>query len=426
MNELSRLAFVFSVNLFQSILFVRFACSCLHFREKTRHPAWLSILAVSILFIFLTAIDLFPVFSGLPLFVSGLLLLLFAAKALEGSIPVKVLVSVLPGIAAAAGNILASGFFLLLMPNSDTKILTALLANGILFAICRKAQAVLTRQPAELTDAQRPALYVQLSFSAVLFLLLYYGESVSHSRAVKLLLCAGILVLVLWDFAVYRLLVITQKKNRAELESCLLKQEKANQLRIDELNYQYESLQKVRHDFKNTLTVLQSLNAQRKPAQIDAYINDYLDTTHTSAAFVSSENEYANAIINAKTQEARSHGIDVKIVITSPIVSNDPVDICNVLGNLFDNAIAACLKATESPRISLHIYDQGDETIFCMKNSIAHSVLEYNPELKTSKEDKRSHGYGTQIIREIAAKHQGFADFYEENSEFCCNVVMYL
>lgn len=116
----------------------------------------------------------------------------------------------------------------------------------------------------------------------------------------------------------------------------------------------------------------------------------------------------------------------MKIVITSPIAASNPVDICNVIGNLFDNAIAACLKVKDNRRISLHIYDQGEETVFCMKNSIAHSVLEYNPDLKTEKDDPHSHGYGTRIIREIAQKHRGFADFYEEGNEFCCNVVMYL
>lgn len=61
-----------------------------------------------------------------------------------------------------------------------------------------------------------------------------------------------------------------------------------------------------------------------------------------------------------------------------------------------------------------------------MKNSIDVSVLETNSGLVSDKQNKNNHGYGTRIIKEIAEKHNGFADFYEENDYFCCNVVLYL
>lgn len=426
MNELTRLAFPLSIKLFQSILFVRFTSSCLGFQPNIRHKPLVATLAAGVLLALLAAAELLPVFKGFPIFSGTLLLLLFSLAFLEGSLGRKIAVCVLPGILAAAGNMICRGILLLLVPGADADILTALLANGILYILYRNTRAAFLCKPAQIGDAEWPALYAQLGFSTVLFLLLYYGEYFCQSRTAKLLLCAGASGLVLWNFAAYRLLAAMHKKNRAELEGRLLKQEKSNQLRVDELKYQYETLQKAKHDFKNTLSVLKSLNAERKPAQIDAYIDAYLDTAHTSATFISSENEYANAIINAKAQEARGHGIDVKIVITSPIHTACHVDICNVLGNLFDNAIAACLKIKENRRISLSIYDQGEETVFCIKNTVAHSVLEYNPDLVTDKEDKANHGYGTRIIREIAAKHKGFADFYEEGNEFCCNVVMYL
>ena len=426
MNELSRTAFALGISLFQSILFVRFVCSCLRFRSKIRHRVWLSVITAGVLSLGLAAETFLPVFKGFSVFVSGLVLLLFAFAVLEGSAARKIFAAVLPGIAAAAGEVIAAGFALLWTPNTDTEVFTKILANGILLVIYTSVRRICSQKAAVISQLQLPAFYAQLVFSAVMFLLLFYGEHYSDSRAVKLLMCGGVTGLLLWNFAMYRLLVKTQQKTMAELDDRLLKQEKNNQLRVDELKYQYETLQKAKHDFQNTLSVLKSLNAERKPAQIDAYIDAYLETAHTGAAFITSENEYANAIINAKTQEARNQGIDVKIVITSPIAASNPVDICNVIGNLFDNAIAACLKVKDNRRISLHIYDQGEETVFCMKNSIAHSVLEYNPDLKTEKDDPHSHGYGTRIIREIAQKHRGFADFYEEGSEFCCNVVMYL
>lgn len=421
MNEPLLTVFKFGVFLFQSILFVRFVC-CIGFRQKIRHRVWLCILAAGLLTAGAWLTEGVPV---LRILLSALILFVFSALCLEGALLRKGVVSLLPGFAAAAGSALAA-VLPLLFPGCSLMVLTTLAANGILFAIYRAARAALLKKPAEISDAERPVLYAQLGCSAVLFLLLDYARIFSESVAAGLLLTAGILMLVLWDFAAYRFLAALHQKHREELESRLVKQEKSNQLRVDELSYQYGQLQKIRHDFKNTLSVISTLNAERKPAQIDAYIASYLNATHTSATFIASENEYANAIINAKAAQARQQGIEVKIVITSSVAAEDPVDICNVLGNMFDNAIAACRKITGSRRISLHIYDNGEETVFCMKNSIAHSVLEYNPDLRSDKADKANHGYGTRIIRETAAKYRGFADFYEESSEFCCNVVMYL
>lgn len=266
MNELSRTAFALGISLFQSILFVRFVCSCLCFRSKIRHRVWLSVITAGVLSLGLAAETFLPVFKGFSVFVSGLVLLLFAFAMLEGSAVRKIFAAVLPGIAAAAGEVIAAGFVLLWTPNTDTGVFTKILANGILLVIYTSVRRICSQKAAVISQLQLPAFYAQLIFSAALCLLLYYGEAYSDSRAVKLLLCAGVMGLLLWNFAMYRLLVKTQQKTMAELDDRLLKQEKNNQLRVDELKYQYETLQKAKHDFQNTLSVLKSLNAERKPA----------------------------------------------------------------------------------------------------------------------------------------------------------------
>lgn len=42
-----------------------------------------------------------------------------------------------------------------------------------------------------------------------------------------------------------------------------------------------------------------------------------------------------------------------------------------------------------------------------MSNSVRENPLENNPELFTSKEDRNMHGFGMQIIRNVADKYQG-------------------
>ena len=425
MSQQLQIAFEIAIALFQSILYLRFACSCLSIRSKWRGKTGVFCLVGAALTALLAGLKHFAVFQGAELLVGSLYLLVFSAVFLEGGTVRKCIVSPLLPMAAEIAGMISAAFWGIVLSGEQSVFLEALLAGCILFAIYRNARAAFLKEKEAVSEAERPVMYAQLLCSMVLLLLIFFlaGRGSPIARLILSIAAAG---MVIWDFVLFHLLCRLHRQHRAELEGKLVQQEKSTQLRVDELNYQYEQLQKVRHDFHNTLHVIKSLNAERKPDRIDAYIDAYFNASHTSATFIASENEYANAIINAKAGQAREEGIEVKVVVTSGIAADNPVDICNVLGNMFDNAIAACRKITGSKRISLNIYDNGDETAFCMKNSIAHSVLEFNPDLRSDKADKQNHGYGTGIIREIAAKYKGFADFYEESGEFCCNVVMYL
>ena len=423
MSQSLRATLAVIVALFQSTLFLRFACNNIGFRSGIRRKRGLSILAGGILAVLLFLLEWDSLFPGAAVILPGIYLLGFAVLFLEGSIAEKLTLPLILPVTGAVGEMLAAAFWRLLLPEGENLFLEAVLANGIMLAVY--SRGMMARGKAELSQAERTVLYCHLAVSLILLLLLIFcGES--SSLKLRLLLGSGAVVVILWGFGFVRMLSGLHRANAQELEDSLVRQEKSSRHRVDELSFQYEQLQKARHDFKNTLQVLRSLNAERKPAQIDAYIAAYLEPARTGAGFIASENEFANAIINAKTAQARQQGIEVKLAITAGIPEKDPVDICNLLGNMFDNAMEACLQVKENPRIGLQIYNRGGETVFCMRNSIAHPVLEFNPELRSSKKDSQNHGYGTGIIREIAAKYRGFADFYEESGEFCCNVVMYL
>ena len=59
-----------------------------------------------------------------------------------------------------------------------------------------------------------------------------------------------------------------------------------------------------------------------------------------------------------------------------------------------------------------------------IQNSIQGSVLNTNPNLLTTKQDKQNHGFGTKILSDIAKKYDGRCDFYEKNNIFCCKIIL--
>ena len=157
--------------------------------------------------------------------------------------------------------------------------------------------------------------------------------------------------------------------------------------------------------------------------EINNYINEFFESQSRSMQIISTENEYVNAIINSKISTARSYGIEVTVSTISDIKSVNNIDLCNILGNLFDNAIDACRLCESKKEIYLEITKDNDNSIIFMKNSIKESVLNSNPELKNTKKNKHRHGYGTRIVRDLSEKYGGFADFYEDNKNFCCNII---
>ena len=57
-----------------------------------------------------------------------------------------------------------------------------------------------------------------------------------------------------------------------------------------------------------------------------------------------------------------------------------------------------------------------------VKNKIARSVLEDNPDLLSDKEEKSQHGLGVKQIKALTEKYDGLCDFYEQDQYFCACV----
>ena len=216
-----------------------------------------------------------------------------------------------------------------------------------------------------------------------------------------------------------------------------------------ELRYQYEALQKetgdmrrqdaelrelhqnvrqLKHDMKNHLMVLAAYLNDGEYAQAKEYTSELLDKFSTMHSYIETGNVLLNHIINEKLSYAKSLGIVVKAEIenlTFEIMSR--MDFSALLTNLLDNAIEAlqremAVDSVVQPQLQVAILAQrGYETI-CVKNQIASSVIETNPELLTSKEDKSQHGFGIGKIKSLAEEYGGMADFYEEDGFFCAKV----
>ena len=173
------------------------------------------------------------------------------------------------------------------------------------------------------------------------------------------------------------------------------------------------------------MSVLYQLINDGKSDKAISYIGNYIDKLNETETIIKTNNEIVNAVVNSKLSVAKMYGINVICMCVSDFSGINDVDLCSLLSNMLENAITACKQCTKSSkRIYINITSDEYKYIFCIKNTIQESVLQDNPDLMTTKSNKEGHGIGIKIIKDIAAKYNGNVDYYEENDEFCCNVII--
>ncbi len=269
-------------------------------------------------------------------------------------------------------------------------------------------------------------LSAALTMSIISALSVFIYFSFDKINRVRMGIFAGEILLefVLFDIFVFILISDIIKKNRSVNELNLLrKTEEYNRQYIENLKNEYDAVRKLRHDCKNSLYVLLALLDEGETERAKKEIEKTLGELAEKEIFINTDNAIVNAVANAKLSQAKSHGIECECFVDKNVSGTDGSDLCRLLSNMLDNAVTAC-KNDPSPsrRIEFSIKREGEGYIYTVRNTVPESVLDKNPGLKSTKESPSEHGCGVGIIKEIAEKHGGFSDFYEENGMFCCSV----
>lgn len=217
------------------------------------------------------------------------------------------------------------------------------------------------------------------------------------------------------------------KKNRKlkEMEIVKLREQYLEQF-IGNAESQYDAMRKLRHDIKDKYETVNELLKVQKIDETRKFISESFDLIGKSESYVKTKNNIVNAIVNAKLTMASSLGIKISCITVSDFEGIKGTDLCDLLSNTLENAITACKEIADDANkfLYLKIDRETDTYTFLIKNSIDHSVMDSNPRLTTTKADKKQHGLGTSIIREIARKYNGRCDFYESEGMFCCQVTL--
>lgn len=202
--------------------------------------------------------------------------------------------------------------------------------------------------------------------------------------------------LIAINILTYILMKRISEKNIEKTELIIDKmQNELYRTQFKEAEKKYDEMNKIHHDMKNHLQCISSLLDDKEYEKAENYIADMIkNKLNFEFKQINTGNRVVDAISNAKLTQCIDENILTTVDAGSIEASIDDVDMCSLLGNIFDNAIEACRKVEKNKEIHFEINQKKGYINIIMKNSVQNSVIENNPKFKTTKKHKDIHGYG--------------------------------
>ena len=185
-------------------------------------------------------------------------------------------------------------------------------------------------------------------------------------------------------------------------------------------------LQKTAHDMKNALlAVLGTVSDGNAPAA-EGKLRDMLQVATDSLQTVYTGRATVDAMLNVKARRMRDLHIRFEpICFLRKEMALDDIDFCIFLGNALDNAIEACEKLPEETRYIRLKLLESDGTLSCSIENPTDGALPENG-ARTTKRDRRRHGFGLENMREIVRKNGGEMETRSADGKFVLLAVFLL
>lgn len=188
-----------------------------------------------------------------------------------------------------------------------------------------------------------------------------------------------------------------------------------------EVENMYRQIRGWRHDYRNHIQMMKVLAANGDMGGIKAYLDELDTDLNTVDTVVKTGNTMADAILNSKISLAQSRCITVQCDAHIPVkLKMSELDLCCIIGNLFDNAIEASLKLPEAERlIRVYMDMKGTQLYISFTNFTAGKKLR---SYKTSKGD--GHGFGLVRIDYIVERLDGYLSRNSEDGAFTTEILI--
>ena len=192
-----------------------------------------------------------------------------------------------------------------------------------------------------------------------------------------------------------------------------------------EVENMYRQIRGWRHDYRNHIQMMKVLAANGDMDALKAYLDELDTDLNTVDTVVKTGNPMADAILNSKISLARSRNIPTQVDAHIPVkLKMSELDLCCIIGNLFDNAMEASMALPEEKRmIRVYMDMKGTQLYTSFTNfTAAKKLSKVGKGFKTSKGE--GHGFGLVRIDDIVSRYDGYLSRNSEDGAFTTEILI--
>ena len=187
----------------------------------------------------------------------------------------------------------------------------------------------------------------------------------------------------------------------------------------EEMENMYSQVRGWRHDYRSHIQVLGSYAQAGDLESLKAYLKELRADLELVDTVLKTGNKMTDVILNGKISLAKSRDITVRADAHVPVsLTTSEIDLCIIMGNLFDNAIEACMALPKEERL-IRVYMDMKNTQLYMSFTNTTAQKKQKKEAGRFRTTKGTgHGYGLVRIDTIVERCHGYISRNSEDGAF--------
>jgi len=184
---------------------------------------------------------------------------------------------------------------------------------------------------------------------------------------------------------------------------------------------------RVKHDMRGHISAMKILLDDGEHDRLAAYLRDIQDSYLEMNELIACGNRLIQSILGHSAGQAQQLDFKISFDISPlPSLTISDVDTVSLLTNLLNNALDSCKKEPlpEKRWIAVTIKCIESHLYISVKNALSDKVKHVGDRYISTKKSALFHGHGISIIRDIAEKYDGYAQFDYNDDSFIAEVAL--
>lgn len=192
-----------------------------------------------------------------------------------------------------------------------------------------------------------------------------------------------------------------------------------------EVDNMYRQIRGWRHDYRNHIQAMKAYAADGNLEAIRQYLDELDTDLSTVDTVIKTGNPMTDAILNSKISLAKSKRIQVVADAHIPVkLSFSEIDLCCIIGNLFDNAIEASIKLPEEQRLIRVYMDMKNTQLYISFTNFTSGKKLVKVGKRFSSSKGTDHGFGLVRMDDIVERLGGYLSRNSEDGAFTTEILL--